>query len=60
MVSRPSALFTAADRALYRAKSRGGNRVELAGTETRRPPLLTGDVQLVRVGLAQEVRRRSI
>lgn len=48
-VSRPSALFSAADRALYRAKGRGGNRVELASAEVHRLKLAdASDVQLVR------------
>ncbi|MFT3843023.1 MAG: GGDEF domain-containing protein [Myxococcaceae bacterium] len=33
--SKPSALFAAADRALYKAKAKGGGQFEVAGTEAR-------------------------
>ncbi len=57
--SRPSALFAAADRALYRAKARGGDRVELARVELMHArEAEADDVTLVPLGpQAREVRR---
>ncbi|MFT3840590.1 MAG: GGDEF domain-containing protein [Myxococcaceae bacterium] len=47
-VSRPSALFAAADRALYKAKARGGSHIEVGGHEVIRLKAVdTSDVKVV-------------